>query len=74
MDQLRKDPQKRDRFRHFPGRAGHGQALFLPGRIAQRVAVDVFIAQLDGHPGRRVAADSGQARSVEDHGAVLVRP
>ena len=60
-------------FKHLPGRTGYGQTFFLPGRVAQRVAINVFISELDGHPGRRVAADSGKARSVEDDGPVLVR-
>ena len=56
------------------GIAGHRQALALPFRQPQGIAVHVFITQLDGHPGRRVAPDSGQARSVKHHQPVLVRP
>ena len=46
----------------------------LPFRIAQGITIHVFIAELHGHPGRRVAADSGQARSVKDDEPVPVRP
>ena len=49
------------------------KAQLVPFRQPQGVAIDAFIPKLNGHPGRRVAADSGQARSVKNDLPVFVR-
>ena len=51
----------------------HRQSLRVPLRVAQRIAVNILVTELYGHTGRRVAADSCQARSVKHDETILVR-
>jgi hypothetical protein len=52
--------------------AAHGHPGRLPRRDPMRVAKDVGVTQLNGHPGRRVAAGSCKSRSVKDDELILI--
>jgi hypothetical protein len=49
-----------------------GQAQLFPIWQPFRVAIDVFITEANGQPGRRVAADSGETVSVKYYLPLLV--
>ena len=49
------------------------QAPGVPLGITQGIAINIRITHLHGHPGRRVAADSCQTRSVKHNKTILIR-
>ena len=55
------------------GRAAlNRQASSVPPGITHGIAVYIRVTKLHGHPGRRVAADSSQPRSVKHNETILI--